>query len=1104
MNIYTGAGVAAGDVNNDGLTDLFFSGNQSTGRLYINKGKLQFEDVTQKAGLLSDRWQTGVSMVDINQDGWLDIYVNVSGSSKFGNLSNLLYINNRNGTFTEKAAAYGIADTRLTMNASFFDYDLDGDLDLFLITNPADEMVSGINSLNDRKVNGESEGTDILYRNNGNETFTDVSREAGILIEGYSLGAAISDVNKDGWPDIYISNDFLSNDILYINNRNGTFTDETSKCLPHTSFASMGNDVADFNNDALPDLYVLDMLPEDNYRKKMIIPPASYDKFQLSLQKGYLPQYTRNTLQLNNGDGSFSDIAFAAGVSSTDWSWSALWADYDNDGDKDLMVTNGFYRDLGNLDYIHYQARIKNPMGKQTAKREEKLKAIHALPNIPLNDYLFENNGNLSFKNSSKDWGFETASFSNGACYADLDNDGDLELVINQFNQEAKLFENRSELHSKNHYLKISLQGPPPNIQGIGASVTVYYKDSVQFLEFNPYRGFESSMEPLLHVGLGQHEYVDSIRVQWPDGRSQLLGKTQGDQLLKIKYQPDSSYRPTTSGTSLLADVTNISGLNYSHHENEFVDFKLQPLLPHMHSMNGPGVASGDINNDGTEDVLVGAAMGSSPVAFIQEANGRFQNANVFETQQADGMGILVFDADNDQDNDVYMVAGGSEHTQGTAALQDRLYINDGKGNFSPGELPDTKVSGSCVIGADYDRDGDIDLFIGGRVNPGKYPQPARSYLLRNDSKLKDHPVFTDITPAFLQSPGMVTSAIWSDFNNDQWVDLIVTGEFMPITFYQNAGGQLSDVSAGTGITSITGWWNNIVGADFDLDGDIDYVAGNLGLNTRHKASEKEPLCIYAKDYDKNGLIDPVMCYYVDGENYIYPSRDEMIRQVNSMRGRFPTYESYASVSFQESFTGKEIGDALLMKATCFETSYFENMGNGKFSRKGLPFEAQVAPVFGIVPYDVNDDGFPDLLLTGNSFATEASTGRYDAMQGLVLMNDGHGIFRKNTSVKGFTHGRDSKGLAVVHAGNAVYAVIANNNDSLQAIKLPGNRKSIMRTPGDAYAIFSLKNKRSYRQEFYLGDNYLSSGSGRIYFGSQVTGITIFDIKGNKRNVAIQ
>lgn len=1106
MNIYTGAGVAAGDINNDGLTDLYFSSNQNGGRLYLNKGNFKFEDITVNAGFINNRWETGVSMVDINQDGWTDIYVNVAGSSKFGDLANLLYINNHNGTFTESAKKYGIADTRLTMNASFFDFDKDGDLDLFLITNPADERVSGINNITERQVNGESKGTDILYRNNGNETFTDISKQAGILIDGYSLGAAISDLNGDGWPDIYVSNDFLTNDILYVNNKDGTFTDQIGAYLKHTSFASMGNDVADMNNDGLPDIFVLDMLPEDNFRRKMLIPAAGYDKFQLSLQNGYQPQYTRNTLQLNDGDGRFSDISFLSGVSSTDWSWSALLADYDNDGDKDLMVTNGFYRDLGNLDYIHYQARMQNPMGSGDAKKEGKLNAIRSLAKFPLQNYLFENNDDLTFTKRSDEWGFTDPGFSNGASYADLDNDGDLDLIINDFNSEAKLFKNTSNERNKNNFLKVKLVGKKPNIEGIGAKLWLYTGSKKQFIEFNPYRGFESSVEPVLHFGTGKYSTADSLVIEWPDGKKDISRNITLNRQLTISYNSsiDSVQKPYPARVStaiLFTDVSHSIGINYTHKENEYVDYKLQPLLPEMHSQNGPGIAVGDVNGDGLDDFFAGAAIGSEGTLFIQQKKGGFIKKVLPKTMNCEDMGVLFFDADNDKDLDLYIVSGGSENMDGTAGQQDRLYINNGHGNFTcePALLPDTRASGSCVVACDYDKDGDMDLFVGGRVLPGSYPSAAKSYLLKNTGGK-----FTDVSSMELPSRGligMVTSALWTDYDNDGWVDLMVAGEFMPISIIGNKNGKLNQLPA-VQFEQSGGWWNSIVADDFDEDGDIDYVVGNIGLNSRFKASAEKPICIYGKDFDKNGRIDPIMCYYVNDKNYIYSTRDEMIRQINSMRGRFETYNDYASVTFEKSFLKNELADAVIVKVQSTETCYFENLGHGKFSRKVLPVQAQFGPVYTMLTGDYNDDGYQDILLAGNSYATEPSTGRYDALSGLLLSGDGKGNFAPNMSSQtGFVADKDVKGMAELFLADGGSVLLIGNNNAAMDI-YQGNKKSrkiITPNDKDVYVIVHKKNGGSYKQELYFGNNYLSQTSRKLKVSSHIKSVSFYDAYGHKR-----
>lgn len=1041
MNIYTGAGVAAGDVNNDGLTDLFFAGNQQSGRLYLNKGNLHFEDITPKAGLVSNRWQTGVSMVDINQDGWLDIYVNVSGNKDFGSTANLLYINNQDGTFSEKAQSYGIADERLTMASNFFDYDKDGDLDLFLITNPADEMVTGVNSLKPRKVNGESEGTDILYRNNGNNTFTDVSHQARILVEGYSLGSSISDVNADGWPDIYISNDFLTSDILYINNKNGTFTDRASEYLKHTSFASMGNDIADFNNDALADIFVLDMLPEDNYRKKMLIPSANFDKFQLSLEKGYLPAYTRNTLQLNNGNGSFSEIAFLSGVSSTDWSWSALWADYDNDGDKDLMVTNGFYRDLGNLDYINYQAAQLSPMGSAEYKLKTKLKAIHQLESVPLQDYVFENLGkNFAFQKRSDDWGIKEKGFSNGACYVDLDNDGDLEMVINRFNQKAQLYKNNISEKKKQHFIRLKFAGNKPNIQGIGNKVWLYQNGKVQFLELNPYRGYESSVEPLLHFGLGNNPKIDSLIVEWTDGNIQKIKTIKTDTTLTISYIKQNILRYDSKNNHSIIEFSDIARslhLDYKHQENLFVDFKTQTLLPQMHSRSGPSIAVADVNGDRLDDFYVGAAKGSFGKLFIQKSDGHFVANSIPKNLESEDMGVAFFDADGDKDLDLYVVSGGGETPEGSLNHQDRLYINNGKGLFaiSPKALPNTQSSGSCVSPCDFDHDGDIDLFVGGRIKAGEYPLAPKSYLLEN----KENLVFKDHSALTLSHIGMVSSALWVDINQDTWEDLVLVGEFMPLTIFYNHQGKLA--SQPFQVPHSMGCWNSLKVADMDGDGDLDFIAGNLGLNSRYKATEKEPLTIHGKDFDKNGLIDPVISHFVQGKEYIFHNRDELMIQIPAMKSRFDNFEKYAKASFQESFLKSELDDALTLKAECMESSFFENLGKGQFRRHSMPIEAQFAPIYGIEIEDLNNDGLLDVILAGNSYATEASTGRYDAMSGLVLLNQGRFTFQSLTSSQThFEANQDVKALVKVQVASKNVYLVANNNSNLQAFAIKQKR----------------------------------------------------------------
>jgi hypothetical protein len=1105
MNIYTGAGVAAGDINNDGLTDLYFSGNMRSGSLYLNRGNLTFDDITVSAGVEDNKWATGVSMVDINHDGWLDIYVCVSGPDPGEQRANLLYVNQQDNTFKEQAAAYGIAEMRQTMHSAFFDYDKDGDLDLFLIVNPTDSVFN-VDVIRPRKLNGQSASTDILYRNDGigpqgHPTFTDISQEAGILIEGHSLGVAISDINQDSWPDIYISNDFIGNDILYINQQDGTFTDQSTQYLRHTSYAGMGNDVADFNNDGLPDILVLDMRPEDSYRQKMLLPASRYDRFQLAVSKGYAPQFTRNTLQLNRGNGHFSEIGFLSGISSTDWSWSGLMADYDNDGDRDLFVTNGFLRDLGNLDYINYQQVYNNGMGDPEAKKAKKLEDIKALESVPLLDYLFENQGELSFEDRSETWGIKEKGFSSGALYADLDNDGDLELVINTLNDEAHVYENRSRQLKSHHFLKIKLSGSPTNPLGIGAAIKLYSGDSLQFYEHYLSRGYESGVDPNIHFGLGGQLTIDSLLIRWPDDKVQLLRNIKTDQTLHLYYQEaDTTVNRYRQASAKLFIKQTIQGLE-KHQENNHVDFKDQHLLPHMHSRSGPGIAVGDVNGDGLEDFYTGGAAGQCGQLLIQQQNGDFLHKDWNFDCQAEDTGLLFFDADNDQDLDLYVVSGGTAFPKGSPLYQDRLYLNDGNANFTKATaaLPAITASGSVVSAADFDRDGDLDLFVGGRVIPGRYPLNPQSYLLRNDTQ-DGICRFTDITAEAngLAEVGMVSDALWTDYEGDGWVDLMLVGEFIPLTVYHNEAGNLVDRTANSGLANTHGWWNSLAAADFDHDGDTDYLAGNLGLNARYRASPDEPLCIYASDFDKNGSLDPVMCYYIQGENHLVHSRDDMVKQINAIRSRFQKYEDYAQVRFDEAFLPEELSEAFVVTAYHFASSYVENLGNGQFKLSPLPIEAQFAPVYGMQIDDMDGDGLLDALLVGNSYATEVSSGQYDASQGLLLKGDGKGNFTASSLIsEGLVAASDARALVKLNSLSYPLYLISNNDGLIEAYHHLQQQNCYLPGPYDASVQMKRKDGSYTKHEFYYGSGYLSQSSRAVAIPPDVTEIKIIRYNGS-------
>ncbi|MCC5930276.1 MAG: VCBS repeat-containing protein [Cyclobacteriaceae bacterium] len=1102
--IYNGGGVAVGDINNDGLPDLFFSGNMVSSKLYLNKGNFVFEDITESAGVSTHVWITGVSMVDINHDGFTDMYLCVA--SKDSTLSkNLLFINNGDNTFTESAAQYGLDDAGYSTHAAFFDYDGDGDLDVYVLTNAY--VSSNRNVVRQKKTDGESVSTDRLYRNNGDGTFTNVSREAGILIEGYGLGVAIADINRDGWPDIYVANDFITNDLLWINNQDGTFTDKASEYLKHQSFNGMGVDIADFNNDGLVDIVVMDMLPPDNLRQKTMFPDINYNQFRMILSLGYTPQYVRNTLQLNNGNNTFSEIGLMAGIHETDWSWAPLFADFDNSGFKDLFITNGYRKDVTNLDFISYNMEQK-VFGTEEAKHEEAMRQLAKLQGAHIHNYMFKNPGSLIFEDVSHDWGFGEATYSNGAAFADLDNDGDLDLIINNIDLEASLFKNHSDKLSENNYLQIRLLGSDKNTMALGSQVTLQTGNTKQFYEHYIHRGYKSTVSDVIHFGLGKTNVVDHLMVVWPDGKVTEINGVNANQRIEISYQDaseksiDENELDETTGDQLFKRHS-LSGLDYKHQVINYADFYDQFLLPHKFSRNGPGIAVGDINGDGLEDFYIGGAAGFPGTFFIRNQNGFEQRSHDLHIENED-LGVLLFDANGNGFPDLYVVSGGnSYHKSEKEKFRDRLYFNDGSGKFTwqPEALPDIFTSGSKVTAADFDGDGDLDLFVGGRIIPGEYPLPARSYILRNNNG-----VFEDVSEQVLpqlKQLGLVTDAIWTDFDQDGKIDLIVVGEWMPVTFFKNENGIFKNVTGNSGTGHLKGWWNSIAAGDFNKDGKMDYIVGNLGLNTKLKADAKMPLRMYADDFDQNGSIDPIMSRYIQGREHVIHPRDNLIKQIASMKRRFPKYHIYGESDISTTLTKDEIRNSYSLEANFMESAYLENLGNGMFSLKALPEEAQIAPVFGLLVRDFDGDGNPDVLIAGNSYATEIHSGWYDAGKGLLLRGDGKGNFDPvHHSQSGFFADTDAKGMAELQVDEFTGLIlVASNEDSLATfmINYDGGERVFNPKPDDYKANLYYDHHRFSVVEFQYGSGYLSHSSRYFRVPKEVVNIEMVNYKGDKR-----
>ena len=1005
---YNGGGVGLADFNNDGLVDIYFSANMQTARLYLNKGNLRFEDITSKAGVGGKRgWKTGVSIADVNGDGLLDIYVCYSGPLEEEQRKNELYINNGNLTFTESAAKMGVADAGYSTQAVFFDYDRDNDLDLFVI-NHNNKNLRNFDAAFVKKMVDPDAG-DRLYRNDKNK-FTEVTQQAGIISNplGYGLGVSVSDINNDGWPDLYVTNDYVEEDYLYINNRDGTFSERLKEMFGHLSNFSMGCDVADINNDGWTDVFTLDMLPEDNKRQKLLYMPDNYELYNNQLQNGFYHQLMRNMLQLNNGNGTFSEIGQLSGVYCTDWSWGSLLMDFNNDGYKDIFITNGYGRDMTNRDFVKFYAneRLKFLRGEPS---DNMFRMLQSIPVTPIHDYLYLNNGDqaglptgeagLKFSDVSLQAGFDKQTLSNGVASADLDNDGDLDLVINHLNAPSEICRNMLVENSNGgNWVQFSLKGASQNSYALGAVIDVFTPKGKVHLENYPVHGYQSSMQVPLHAGLPSPQ-IDSVVIRWPDGKMQTLTSVKVNTNNRIDYANNSSKTGHLNfpGNENISPVfsQSTSELSYKHVSPETNDFKSQPLMPTMISYGGPHIAKADINKDGFEDLFICGAEGQAGQVFIQLGDGRLiaqPQPDFLQDASAEDTDATFFDADNDGDLDLYIVSGGYNVNVGDSKLQDRLYINsNGKFQKSIQSLPAETLSGSCVRVSDFDGDGDEDIFVGSRVVPGRYPESPESLLLINDGKGKFTNAPASVSAA-LKTLGMVTDAAWFDIDNDGRKDLVVCGEWTKIHVLSNKNGSLTDISDQHFPDTLRGWWNRLQLADMDGDGDMDLIAGNWGLNSPMKVSKSEPALMLYNDFDNNGSIDPLICYYIQGTSYPMASRDEMTDQIVSLRQRFPTYDSYANTTITDILTPEQLKSSKQLLTNHFETTYFEN-DKGVFKARELPLQANFFPVFAISTGDFDHDGKQDILLGGNTDHSRIKIGKIDAGYGVLLKGNGKGNF---------------------------------------------------------------------------------------------------------------
>ncbi|MEO6445588.1 MAG: VCBS repeat-containing protein [Gemmatimonadaceae bacterium] len=1039
---FNGGGVAVGDVNNDGLPDLYFSSNLGSNRLYLNKGSYRFEDVTEQAGVAGpEGWKTGVTMADVNGDGWVDIYVSaVSYLAMQGR--NVLYVNKGDGSFTDRTKAFGLEHVGYSTQAAFFDYDGDGDLDMYLL-NHSTHTERGIDALQRGVLH--SPAADVLFRNDGGR-FVDVSDAAGVRdgVGGFGLGVVVSDLNADGCPDIYVANDFQEDDFLYVNNCDGTFKESLATATAHTSRFSMGVDAADFNNDGRPDVFVADMLPEREEILKTSASSEGFNLFDLRLRAGYQPQYPRNTLQLNRGGLKFSEIGYLAGVFATDWSWAPLFADLDNDGRKDLFITSGIFRRPNDLDYINYigNEAVQAALADTTKDHSAVFKRM---PQIPVANHAYRNDGDLRFTDMAAAWGLGRPGFSNGAAYVDLNNSGSLDLVVNTLGAPAAIYRNRAREVNGHGYLAVQLRGAGGNTAGFGAKVMVVAGDTRQLLEQMPTRGFQSSVDPTLHFGVGTLKVLDSVTVVWPDRRFQVLTQVAVNRTLTLSQDSASGRYVEGSppgGPQRFTDVTTALGVNVRHEENDFLDYNREPLMPHLLSTEGPALAVGDMNGDGLDDLFVGGAKWQPGHLLFQRRNGTFamaRSAALTADSLAEDVDAALFDADGDGDLDLYVVSAGNEFWGNAEALRDRLYLNDGRGGFSRSAegLPALFDNGSCVVPADFDGDGDLDLFVGSRVVAREYGRIPPSHLLRNDGTGRFTDVTQEVAPELLQA-GMVSSAVWTDVDGDGVLDLVVAGEWMPVRVYRQHNGRFEDATSTSGLAKSDGWWNSVVAADVNRDGRPDLILGNLGLNSYLRAGAAEPARLYAHDFGNTGALKQVLTFYRHGVSYPLVGRDELVRLIPALRGSYPSYRAFGASRIEDIFSADELAAASLLEARTFASAVALNRGGGILALHPLPVEAQFAPVRASLADDLDGDGVVDLLLAGNFNGVPPVLGRYDASYGSFLRGLGDGRFDPvDMARSGLLIQGEVRNMKIVRGPNGGKLIaVARNGATLQLLRV--------------------------------------------------------------------